>query len=102
MLRMRINRCLRVDDLDRLAEKFPPLDAPVARLASGMTATAILDIKQRLSKLSDADRRMVSAYLLRLQHESPAGRREATRTMREMDGGKKVRLKDLAKQLGHA
>jgi hypothetical protein len=67
-----------------------------------MTATAILDLKQRLSKLSDADRRMVSAYLLRLKHESPSGRREATRTMREMDAGKKVRLKDLAKQLGHA
>ena len=67
-----------------------------------MTAAAILDIKQRLSKLSNADRRMVSAYLLRLKHESPAGRREATRTMREMDTGKKVRLKDLAKQLGHA
>ena len=67
-----------------------------------MTATAILDLKQRLSKLSDADRRMVSAYLLRLKHESPSGRREATRTMREMDAGKKIRLKDLAKQLGHA
>jgi len=67
-----------------------------------MTATAILEIKQRLSKLSDADRRMVSAYLLRLKHESPAGRRESTRTMRAMDAGKKVRLKDLAKQLGHA
>ena len=67
-----------------------------------MTATAILDIKQRLSKLSGADRRMVSAYLLRLKYESAAGRREATRTMREMDAGKKVRLKDLAKRLGHA
>ncbi len=67
-----------------------------------MTATAILDLKQRLSKLSDSDRRMVSAYLLRLKHESPAGRREATRTMREMDAGKKIRLKDLEKQLSHA
>jgi predicted DNA-binding protein len=67
-----------------------------------MTAAAILDLKQRLSKLSDADRRMVSAYLLRLKHESRSGRREATRTMREMDAGKKVRLKDLAKQLGRA
>ncbi len=67
-----------------------------------MTATAILDLKQRLSKLSDADRRMVAAYLLRLKHESAAGRREATRTMREMDAGKKVRLKDLANRLGHA
>ncbi len=45
---------------------------------------------------------MVAAYLLRLKHESPAGRREATRTMKEMDAGGKVRLEDLAKQLGHA
>jgi hypothetical protein len=67
-----------------------------------MTATAILDIKQRLSKLSETDRRMVAGYLLRLKHESPAGRREATRTMREMDDGKKIRLKTLARQLGHA
>ena len=67
-----------------------------------MTASAILDLKQRLSKLSEADRRMASAYLLRLKHQSPAGRREATRTMREMDEGKKVRLVDLAKKLGHA
>ena len=61
-----------------------------------MTATAILDLKQRLSKLSESDRRMASAYLLRLKHESPAGRRETSRIMREMDAGKKVRLKDLA------
>lgn len=67
-----------------------------------MTATAILDLKQRLSKLSPADRRMAATYLLRLKHESPAGKREATRTMREMDAGKKVRLRDLAAQLGHA
>jgi hypothetical protein len=61
-----------------------------------VTATAILDLKQRLSKLSESDRRMASAYLLRLKHESPAGRRETSRIMREMDAGKKVRLKDLA------
>ena len=66
-----------------------------------MTATAILDLKQRLSRLSVADRRMAAAYLLRLKHESSAGRRETTRTMREMDDGKKIRLADLAKQLGH-
>ncbi|HEX7630699.1 MAG TPA: hypothetical protein VF388_01095 [Lacunisphaera sp.] len=66
-----------------------------------MTATAILDLKQRLSKLSEADRRVVSAYLLRLKHESATGRREAARTMQEMDEGKKMRLRDLATQLGH-
>ena len=67
-----------------------------------MTATAMLDLKQRLSKLSEADRRLISAYLLRMKHESAAGRRELSRTMQEMDEGKKVRLKDLAAQLGHA
>ena len=67
-----------------------------------MTASAILDLKQRLSKLSEADRRMAAAYLLRLKHESAAGKREATRTMKEMDAGKKVRLRDLVRQLGHA
>ena len=66
-----------------------------------MTATAILDLKQRLSKLSVSGRKMAAAYLLRLKHESPAGRRETSRIMREMDAGKKVRLTDLAKQLRH-
>ena len=67
-----------------------------------MTATAILDLKQKLSKLSEADRRMAAAYLLRLKHESSAGRREAARTMKEMDQGKKIKLRDVANQLGHA
>ena len=67
-----------------------------------MTAIAMLDLKQRLSKLSEGDRRMASAYLLRLKHESPAGRREVSRTMREMDAGRKIRLEDLANQLGYA
>jgi len=79
-----------------LTTRASPLGCP------GMTAIAILNLKQRLSKLSEADRRMVAGYLLRLKHESPTGRREASRTMREMDEGKKIRLKDLAKQLGHA
>ena len=39
-----------------------------------MTAEAMLDLKQRLSKLSEADRQTISAYLLRLRDKSPAGR----------------------------
>ena len=66
-----------------------------------MTATAVLDLKQRLSKLSEGDRKMAAAYLLRLKHESSAGRRETTRTMKEMDAGKKIRLSDLKRQLSH-
>ena len=67
-----------------------------------MTATAMLDLKQRLARLSETERRAAAAYLLRLRHESPAGRRETSRLMREMDAGKKTRLRDLAKPGRHA
>jgi len=67
-----------------------------------MTAMAMLDLKQRLARLTEADRRAAAAYLLRLKHESPAGRRETSRLMREMDAGKKTRLCDLAKRMSHA
>jgi hypothetical protein len=67
-----------------------------------MTATVALDLKQRLSKMTEAERREVAAFLLRLKHETPAWKREMTRRMKEMDRGKKVRLADLTKQLGHA
>jgi hypothetical protein len=67
-----------------------------------MTAMAALDLKQRLVKLSEPERREVSAFLLRIKRESPAWKKEMSRRMKEMDRGKKVRLTDLAKQLGHA
>jgi hypothetical protein len=67
-----------------------------------MTATAALDLKQRIAKLSEAERREVSAFILRIKHESPAWKKETSRRMKDMDRGKKVRLTDLAKQLGHA
>jgi hypothetical protein len=67
-----------------------------------MTATAMLDLKQRLARLSETERRAAAAYLLRLRHESSAGRRETSRLMREMDAGKKTRLRDLAKPGRHA
>ena len=67
-----------------------------------MTATAMLDLKQRLARLSETERRAAAAYLLRLRHESPAGRRETSRLMREMDAGKKTRLRDLAVRGRHA
>ena len=63
-----------------------------------MTATAMLDLKQRLARLSETDRRAAAAYLLRLKHESSAGRRETSRLMKEMDAGKKTRLSDISKR----
>ena len=67
-----------------------------------MTAMAALDLKQRIAKLSEAERREVSAFILRIKHESPAWKKEISRRMKEMDRGKKIRLTELAKQLGHA
>jgi hypothetical protein len=67
-----------------------------------MTATAMLDLKQRLGRLSEKERREMAAYLLRLKQETPAWKKEMSRRMREMDQGRKVRLADLAKHLGHA
>jgi hypothetical protein len=67
-----------------------------------MTATAALELKQRISKLSEVERREVSAFILRIKHESPAWKKETSRRMKEMDRGKKVRLTVLAKRLGHA
>ena len=67
-----------------------------------MTATVALDLKQRIAKLSEAERREVSAFILRIRHESPAWKKEMSKRMKEMDRGKKVRLTEFAKQLGHA
>lgn len=60
-----------------------------------MTATAMLDLKQRLATLSAKQRREAKAYLVRLERESAAGRRRTSRIMREMDAGKKTSLRDI-------
>jgi len=65
-----------------------------------MTATAILELKQKVSILSEPDRRSLAAYMLRLKHETPAAKRGISQSMREMDAGKKIRLRDFEKQLG--
>ena len=66
-----------------------------------MTANALLDLKQRISRLKESERREVAAYLMHLQHEKPAWRREISRSMKEMDAGKKVTLSELKSRLGH-
>ena len=67
-----------------------------------MTATALLDLKQQLAKLSERDRREVSAYLMRLKRETPAWKRETARRLDEMAAGKQTSVEDLRKQLRHA
>ena len=67
-----------------------------------MTASAFLELKQRASKLSETERRSFSAYLIRLGQERSGWKKDTARRLNEMAAGKKVRVADLRKQLGHA
>jgi hypothetical protein len=67
-----------------------------------MTATAFLDLKQRAAKLTEAERKNLSAYLIRLGQERAGWKKETARRLDEMAAGKKVSVADLRKQLGHA
>jgi len=66
-----------------------------------MTAAIELDLKQRLAQLSERDRLAMSAYLLRLKHQSERGRQDISKIMQEMDAGGKTGLSKLAADLGH-
>ena len=66
-----------------------------------MTASIELDLKQRLARLSERDRRDMSAYLLRLKHQSKSGRQGISKLMKEMDAGRKTSLSKLSTDLGH-
>jgi len=66
-----------------------------------MTVSIELDLKQRLARLSERDRRDMSAYLLRLKHQSKSGRQGISKLMKEMDAGRKTSLSKLATDLGH-
>ena len=52
----------------------------------------MLQLKQQLSRLSDRERKEVSAFLHRLKQDSPAWRKEMARRMAEMDSGVKFRI----------
>jgi hypothetical protein len=67
-----------------------------------MTATAFLELKQRAAKLSERERRNLSAFLIRLGQERADWKHETARRLNAMAAGKKVSVADLRKQLGHA
>lgn len=64
-----------------------------------MSAAALLELKQQLSKLTEKERQEASAFLHRLKKDTPAWKKEMDRRMAEMDSGKKFRL---PKPLAHA
>jgi hypothetical protein len=67
-----------------------------------MTATAILDLKQRASKLTERERQELSAYLIRLGQERAPWKKETSRRLNDMAKGNKTSVAALRKQLGHA
>ena len=67
-----------------------------------MTATAFLDLKQRASKLSEKERRTLSAFLIQLGQERAGWKQETARRLDAMAAGRKVGVAELRKQLGHA
>ena len=67
-----------------------------------MSATALLDLKQRHARPSEAQRRDASAFLIRHGQETPAWKKETAKRLDEMASGKQVSVAQLRKQLGHA
>ena len=67
-----------------------------------MTATAFLELKERATKLSEKERRNLSAFLIRLGQERAGWKQETARRLSAMAAGKKVSVAELRKQLGRA
>jgi hypothetical protein len=59
----------------------------------------MLELKQKVSRLSPRQRRELNAYMIRLRHETPEWRSAASRRMREMDAGKKVTVAELQQRM---
>jgi len=67
-----------------------------------MTATALLGLKQQLARLSENERRQISAFIIRRGQETAAWKKETSRRLDEMASGKKISVTKLRRQLGHA
>lgn len=75
---------------------------PLAAIFRAMSDEGMLKVKQAVARMNEAERVELASYLLKLRHEGSAWRKEAGKTMRAVDRGEKVSLKDLSKRLGHA
>ncbi len=66
-----------------------------------MSDTELLTLKQQLTKLSEPERREVSAFIVRLGQESQEWKEETARRLEEMGTGKRTSLSDLKDQINH-
>jgi hypothetical protein len=67
-----------------------------------MSDAELLSLKQQLTKLSEAERREVSAFIVRLGQESKEWKEETARRLDAMGAGKRTRLSDLKDQINDA
>lgn len=67
-----------------------------------MSGLDLLALKQSLTKLSEQERREVSAFLVRLGQESDAWKEETAQKLDAMAAGEKTSVADLRDKLGHA
>jgi len=66
-----------------------------------MSDSDLLTLKQQLTKLSEPERREVSAFIVRLGQESKEWKEETARRLDEMGAGKRTSLSDLKAQVDH-
>ena len=63
---------------------------------------SILELKEAASKLSKREREELHAFLIQLSHNTPAWKRKAARTIREMQAGKRVSAEAIRARIARA
>lgn len=66
-----------------------------------MSEVELLTLKQQLTKLSELERREVSAFIVRLGQESSEWKAETSRRLDEMASGKKTTISELRDRIDH-
>ncbi len=66
-----------------------------------MTSAAFLELKQKVTRLKESQRKNLSVHIIRLGQKRPVWKRETTRRLNEMEAGQKISVAELKKQLGH-
>ena len=56
---------------------------------------SILQVKQRISRMSQRERQEIQLYLLRLKRETPAWKRATAKKIREMQAGRVTTIEQL-------
>lgn len=60
---------------------------------------SILEVKQRISRMSQRERQEIQLYLLRLKRDTPAWKRATARKIRAMQAGKFTTIDQLEARL---